>query len=130
MTVETTPEEAIIKDASLPLYESRNWIKLLGIVSIVQGALAALTLVGIIIAWLPIWMGVLLIQAANAADLAGKTGLSSELKKANSSLKTYFIINGVMVLIGLIIFLLSICVWIFLIAGGILPIYWSDIFNY
>jgi hypothetical protein len=130
MTIETTPNEAIIKDASQPLYESRNWLKLLGIVTIIQGALAALTLVGIIVAWLPIWMGILLIQAANGADLAGQTGVSSELKKALGSLKTYFIINGVMVLIGLIILALTICGWVVLLASGVLPFYWSDIFNY
>ncbi|NIW79677.1 MAG: hypothetical protein GWN16_09545, partial [Calditrichae bacterium] len=43
------------------------WLKFLGIVSIISGAVVAITIVGIIIAWLPIWLGVLLFQAGDRA---------------------------------------------------------------
>ena len=46
------------------------WVKLMGILNIIGGALSALTIVGIIIAWAPIWMGVLLFQAGSRADEA------------------------------------------------------------
>ena len=43
-----------------PLYEARGWMKFLGIVMVIAGIFTAITIVGIIIAWLPIWLGVLL----------------------------------------------------------------------
>ena len=48
-------EETIIKELSLPIYQSRGWMKLIGVMSIIGGVLAAFTIVGILICWLPIW---------------------------------------------------------------------------
>ncbi|MFO7651171.1 MAG: DUF5362 family protein, partial [bacterium] len=42
-----------------------GWLKFFGIVTIIAGALNALSLVGILWAWLPIWLGVLLVQAGS-----------------------------------------------------------------
>ena len=47
-----------------------SWLKFLGIVSIVSGALLAFTIIGLIFAWLPIWLGVLLFQAGDRANRA------------------------------------------------------------
>ncbi len=55
----------IVRELSAPLASGRGWIKFLGILSIVSGALGALSIIGILWAWLPIWLGVLLFQAAS-----------------------------------------------------------------
>ncbi len=79
----------------------KGWVKFLGIVSIVGGALYALTIIGIIIAWLPIWMGVVLYQAGERADRYLASGDESVLVEFLGKLNTYFTIMGVLVLVSI-----------------------------
>lgn len=97
----------IIKSLSLPLYQSRGWMKLLGVLMILYGALVALSIVGIIVAWLPIWLGILLFQTASAAEEAHINDNADELLAAMRRLKTYFTIMGVLTLIGLLFALIG-----------------------
>ena len=106
-------EQTQIKELSLPLFQVKGWMKLLGIVMIVYGIIMALTIVGIIVAWLPIWLGILLFQAATAAESAQITGDKNQFMASLMKLKTYFIINGVLMLVVLIFMGLSM-----LLAGG------------
>jgi len=92
----------LVRQLSAPLAQSKGWIRLLAVVMIVYGVLAALTLVGIVVAWLPIWLGVLLWQIATAADDAQVTGQAETLLLALKKLKLYFIINGVLLLLGIV----------------------------
>lgn len=85
-----------------PLYRGRKWIRLTGIINIIGGAFFALSIVGIPIAWLPIWMGVLLVKSANFLDTAYVRGDESSMVMAMDKLRLYFKITGVLVLIGLI----------------------------
>jgi hypothetical protein len=92
----------LVKRLTVPVYQSRAWLYLLGICSVLSGLLAALTIFGIVVAWLPIWMGVLLMQAASAAERAQLTGNEPELRQALDKLKVYFVINGITTLLGLL----------------------------
>ena len=85
-----------------PLYQAKMWIKLIGILMIIYGAIMAITIFGIIVAWLPIWIGVTLFQAGSAIEEAYMTQNQGAFLKALNKLKTYFTIMGVLVLIGLI----------------------------
>jgi len=96
-------QTGMIRNLSYPLYNCKGWMKLLGVVYIIGGALQALTIFGIIIAWLPIWTGILLFQSASAITLAYEGDNQAEMTRALFKLKTYFIIMGVMTLIGIII---------------------------
>ncbi len=96
-------ESNVIKEVSLPLFSSKGWIKLIGILMIIYGVFAALTLVGILVAWLPIWLGVLLMKVASAMEQARVTGNKELLIKAQNNLSTYFTIYGVLALIGIIL---------------------------
>ncbi len=96
-------DETIIKELSLPIYRSRGWMKLIGVMSIIGGILAAFTIVGILICWLPIWLGILLFKAGSAAEGAQLNGDKTKLLESLTRLKTYFVINGVLALIGVII---------------------------
>ena len=49
-----------------PLYNAKGWMKFVGVLSIIYGVLVALSIIGILIAWLPIWIGILLFQSASA----------------------------------------------------------------
>ena len=48
--VATQPAQRIIQ----PIYASKGWMKFLEIMSIVYGAFAALTIIGLIFSWAPI----------------------------------------------------------------------------
>jgi hypothetical protein len=117
MDGETSDQASLIRELSAPLYQCKGWMKLVGVMSILGGALQALTIIGIIIAWLPIWTGILLFQAAGAAELAYQGGNRDGLTRSLSKLKTYFIIMGVLTLIGLIAIVLA---FAFGLLGGIL----------
>jgi hypothetical protein len=92
-----------IKDVSQPLATGSGWMKFVGIIFIIQGAITALTIVGIVIAWLPIWIGVLLMQSAGAIERAQLSGDASALKESLAKLRTYFVIQGVLYLVGIVI---------------------------
>ena len=106
-------EQNLTKELSLPIFQAKTWLKLLGVVMIAQGLLTALTIVGIIICWLPIWLGILLFQAANSIEGAQLTGSKEHLIQSLSKLKMYFIINGILMMIFISFALIAI-----LISGG------------
>jgi hypothetical protein len=112
----------IIQELSSPIYQARGWLKFLGVLSIISGIGQALSIVGIIYAWLPIWMGVLLYQAGSSAEAAATLGDRFAFMNSLGSLKTYFVIQGVMAMIGIIVTLLILCVFI------VLPLFGATIF--
>ena len=106
------PTQTLVREISLPLYQAQGWMKFLGVVMIVQGILTALTIIGIIFAWLPIWLGVLLFKSAGQAESAQYSGDKFRLIQSLEHIKLYFIINGVVMLLTVGFFL-----FIFFIGG-------------
>lgn len=102
-----------------PIDSAKGWMKLLGVLSIIYGVLLAITIIGLIIAWLPIWLGVLLWQGADKAEQAETSGTEADAVESLTKIKTIFTIYGVLALIGLVVAVLYIIVAIALIAGGI-----------
>ena len=100
-------ESSLIRDLSMPLIEAKGWMKLLGIMMIIYGALVALTIFGLVVCWLPIWLGILLFKAAGYAETARMTGEKLQLVEALRKIRTFFVINGVMMLITLIFIALA-----------------------
>jgi len=103
------------------IYEELNrasgWMKFLGIISIISGALTALSLVGIIIAWLPIWMGVLLYQAGNLANSAFFQKDEVKFLQSISKIRLIFIIAGITAIVYIAI---SLIVFIVVLTTGAL----------
>jgi hypothetical protein len=77
-----------------PMASSHGWLMFLGIMAIISGVSMALTIVGILFAWLPIWCGVLLIQAAGRSKQAADTNNMAEFIVAQKKLKVYFIVTA------------------------------------
>lgn len=96
-----------IQDLSQPLASGKGWLKFVGIMFIIQGALTALSIIGIVIAWLPIWIGVLVMQSANAIERAQMTGDAGALKEALARLRTYFVVQGVLFIVGIVLAVLG-----------------------
>lgn len=122
-------ENILVREFSQPLYEARGWLKFLGILNIIGGVAQALSIVGILVAWIPIWMGILLYQAGSNIDSAGQFGDKFSFLRSVGSLKTYFILQGVLTLIILVISLLSICLAIILPLLGISLFPWDEMLN-
>jgi hypothetical protein len=95
-------------------------MKLIGTVSIIYGVLTALSIVGLLIAWLPIWIGVLTRKAATQAQLAYASGDENAAIASTDSLRIIFKIQGILLLIGLIFWavMLAFLVFAIIIAAG------------
>ena len=100
-------EHQLVREVSAPLFAAKGWMKFLGVLMIIYGVLIALSVVGIIICWLPIWIGILLFQAATAVESTQASGSKMELYGAMSKLKTYFTIYGVLALIGIVVSIIA-----------------------
>lgn len=82
---------------------AKGWLKFLGVMSIIGGAGYALTLVGIIVAWLPIWLGILMFQAGSRAQEFAERGDVSALSAYTAKLKTLFTLMGILMIVSLVL---------------------------
>lgn len=122
-------ESRVVRELSVPIYQAKGWLKFLGVLTIISGIAQALSIVGILFAWLPIWMGVLLYQAGSNIESAAQFGDKFGFLRSMGSLKTYFVLNGVLTLIAILISLLALCILVILPILGITLIPWQD-YNY
>lgn len=102
-----------------PLHAVAGWIAFLGWVFIVLGVIYCLTIVGLIIGWLPIWMGVLLKGASEKLKLGFQAGNEADLHAASKNLGTYFVVLGILTLIAVVINLLYLAVVVIMIIAAI-----------
>ena len=97
---------------------SATWMKLLGVLMIIDGIFMIITIVGILVCWLPIWLGVILFKAAGDAE-AAQRGASQMLLGYVQKMNRFFLISGILALIWLVFFL----IFIFMVGiGGILGV--------
>jgi len=101
--VSVPTEELLVREVSGPLYQARFWMKFAAVLMIIYGGLTALTIIGILFAWLPIWLGVVLYQAASSAELARTSGEVEALVQSVEKLRLYFTIMGIVMLIGAVL---------------------------
>lgn len=104
----------VIENIGQTAQEMAGWLKFVGIINIIGGAISAITIIGIIIAWIPIWMGVLLFQSGSSATNAQAGQRTEELVNMVKKLKTYFIINGVLIIVWVAIMIFG---FIFMMMG-------------
>ena len=86
-----------------PLYRAKGWIKFAGVLAIIQGVLSILSLWGILVCWLPIWLGALLCGASNQIRIAFETNDENACRTSMAKLGTYFRIVGVLAVIGIVL---------------------------
>ncbi len=77
-----------------PLYESLLWIRLFAVCLIFYGGLITVTGVGVLVAWIPMWIGVLLLLAGRTIKTAHEKDDAQALILSLSRLKTIFTILG------------------------------------
>ena len=110
-------DEKLVQEVSMPLFESKGWIKFLGILMIFHGLFLSLSIIGLLIAWLPVWMGVLLIKVSTKIEQAKYSGNKTDMLEAQKNLATYFTISGIVALISIIIIVLF---FVLILTTGIL----------
>jgi len=105
---------AIVRDLVTPLASGKGWLTFLGIITIVVSALGIIGSfgIGLVVYWLPIWMGVLLLQAAGALTRASMSGDEDSMRIALGKIRLYFVIQGVTIIVGIALAVL------FFIFGG------------
>jgi len=108
----------VVANVMRPLADAAGWMKLIGTLAIIYGVLMALTIIGLIIAWLPIWMGVLLNRAADQAREATAAGDEAHAITATSSLQTIFKVQGIIVAVVLALWAIGITIGIIAILGN------------
>jgi len=96
----------------------KGWLKFIGIVTIISGALQALSIVGILWAWLPIWLGVILSQAGSRAGDYLERQDDAALAQLTGKLKTYFVISGVVLIVSLALGVLAGIFWVIVVLAG------------
>lgn len=102
-----------VREVSTPLFEAKGWMKFLGVLSIIQGIIMIFTVWGILICWLPIWIGVVLLRAGSAVEVAHTGASKTDMIVAMGKLRTYFTIQGILALIMIVAVVIMLIV-----AGG------------
>jgi Family of unknown function (DUF5362) len=122
-------DQHLVQELSMPIFQARGWLKFLGVLSIISGVGAALSIVGILFAWLPIWMGVLMFQAGSAVESAGQLGDKFAFLRSMGSLKTYFMLQGILTLLGIVLTVSMLCITFILPLLGMTLIPWNQIIS-
>ena len=104
-----------VKDFASYISANSIWMKIVGVLSIIGGALMCLTIGGILIGWLPIWLGVLLFKSASCAQTAEVTGYEEDLAESLYRVGLYFKIQGILMIV---VILLHVAAVVFLFAFG------------
>jgi len=96
-----------------------GWMKFIGIMTIIGGALNALSIVGILWAWVPIWLGVVLNQAGSKASEYAEKGDTASLDGMTGKLRFYFMLSGIVMIISIAVGIMVGVAWIVLLATGV-----------
>jgi hypothetical protein len=114
-----TPSEQLVKYLCDNVARSATWMKLLGVLNIINGIFMIISVIGIILCWLPIWLGVILFKAAGDAEAASR-GEPGRLAEYVLKLNRFFLISGIVALFWLIMGLILVFVFWALLVGGAL----------
>ena len=118
-------ENQLVQQLSMPIYQARGWLKFLGVMTIISGIPSVFVLVGI----LQIWIGITLFQAGSSIESAGQFGDKFAFLRSMGGLKTYFVIQGVLTLIGIAVMVAMLCILFVLPLLGLTLIPWQQIVN-
>lgn len=111
------PDSFGAREASAPLHRARGWMRFVGLAEIVSGLGLALTVVGLLAAWIPVWAGVVLLKAAGNARRAFDESDPEALAAGLRQLRTFFVLSGVQALLVAATFVTSVSVGFTAISG-------------
>jgi uncharacterized membrane protein len=85
-----------------PLHRARNWMKFLAVLLFIAGGINVLSVVGLLLAPIPIIVGVFLWQAAAALDDGHPSADVERLRRATERLRHLFMTYAVLAVIALV----------------------------
>lgn len=97
----------------------KGWTRFVAIMLIVLGSLYALTIVGIVFAWLPIWLGVVLLNAVNKGN-NGQGAIETALGEYMRGINSFFKISGISTLVFTIVYGSLMLLYIIIIGAVVL----------
>ncbi len=104
-----SPSDQLVRQLSENVARSSGWMKFLGVLTVIQGVLLIFTIWGILICWLPIWLGIILFKAGDDAETASR-GAPKRLLDYVVRLNRYFQLQGILALIMIILGLIALFV--------------------
>ncbi len=102
-----------------PLHDAAGWMIFIGWFNLIFGILYALTIIGLLFAWIPIWIGICLKNAGESLKAGYPANDPRQLFRASSNLATTFKIVGVMCIIYLVLIVLYICAFLLMMVIAI-----------
>jgi hypothetical protein len=94
---------SLIRRLVEPLFVAKGWLKFAGVMMIIQGVFTIFSIWGIIICWIPIWLGVILLSVAGHIERAYDTENEEEVNQSMEKLAKYFRINGIFMVVMLVV---------------------------
>ena len=95
-----------------PLYAVKSLIKFLGIMCIIYGIFQCLSIVGAVIGWIPIWIGIKINRTVDLITQSYESGDDSMAMAATEELGSILKIIGIVFLVSLILIVLMIVTYI------------------
>lgn len=88
----------LTRDLATILSSRAGWIKFAAVMSIISGVVFCLSLLGALVGWIPIWMGVVLFKVAGAAEKAAYFGRRDDLEEVLNRVGGFFKLNGIFII--------------------------------
>lgn len=117
VTSSASGDQVGVKDIAIKMPKP-IWFIVPALFFILGGVLYGITIIGLIVAWVPIWLGVLLFQANKALESARATGYRNDLMTAVEKIELYFRIIGIMYILSFVLMVLSF-IFVFAIGGSL-----------
>ncbi len=83
--------------------KNSGWLKFFGIINIIIGTLQAITIIGIIFAWIPIWIGIVALQAGSLAEKAKVEKKEENIVLFHNKIGFLFKLIGIFIIVGIVI---------------------------
>lgn len=113
------PSSAPVAQVLTHVRGMKGWMKFLGIMNIIGGGINVLTIVGILWAWLPIWIGIVLLQAGSKAEEYAARGDETALAGFMDKLRSYFAISGIALIVALALSVIWVILVFVLVGVGV-----------
>ncbi len=84
------------------LHGMQPWLRFLGVLNLIMGVLEALTVIGLTVAWVNLWLGYLLYQAAGKAEEVRVMDPEEALVDFLEKLRRFFMILGLLTVVLLL----------------------------
>ncbi len=108
MTVPSDPwtdgsDHSIVQYLASPIYRARGWIRFLAVLGFIAGGLYAITIVGLLFAWIPVLIGVFLWQAASAVEAGYNERSAEKVHAGQDKLRLAIMTYAITLIVGFVL---------------------------